>query len=525
VLGTNTAQPVPTPTEVTQYTGQFGGGVSVATANSSGAATALYATDSANVNGSNPGAGHVYAIDLTQSPPTVTTIVTHGPSPGDNFGVVTTGPDGCAYVAAVSFIERVGPGSCGSSGNVSSAPSLTLTTKAPSSPPTGSPVAFTATLANVASLDGTPIHFFVVGANTQPGLADASANGSATFTYAAVHPGTDRVVAETTVNGQTLISNPVAITWVQGKDTAFLSMNQSPEAGTIGGPVTLEANLVDVSPQTPSAISGATVTLSLGTQSCQATTDPNGNASCSLTPTGPAGLIAMGASYAGNSQYTAATATAPFAVGSLTIAGPPQSLTLSPGNTSATVGTTVTETATVKDQSGNLVSDGTTVDFAVTGIATTSGTATTTNGQASFSYGAILPGIDTLTATAEGGTNPSATATISWVLPASTPVASLSVANFTTPYVYGSARTAASGGPSGLLSWRSSDLSSLTLHETALVASGSDATLFGTATLASGQAVTFRLDAVAGIGGTVRLRLSNGYDSGVIHVMSVRVSP
>ena len=64
----------------------------------------------------------------------------------------------------------------------------------------------------------------------------------------------------------------------------------------------------------------------------------------------------------------------------------------------------------------------------------------------------------------------------------------------------------------------------LTARLTALVASGPDATLFGTATLSTGQAVVFRLDAVAGAS-TVRLRLSDGYDSGVVHVLGVRVTP
>ncbi|HUY99282.1 MAG TPA: choice-of-anchor Q domain-containing protein, partial [Thermomicrobiaceae bacterium] len=64
--------------------------------------------------------------------------------------------------------------------------------------------------------------------------------------------------------------------------------------------------------------------------------------------------------------------------------GPPASLTLAPGGTTATVGTTLTETATVEDALGYPVADGTTVDFTVSGITNTTGSATTTNGQASF---------------------------------------------------------------------------------------------------------------------------------------------
>jgi len=207
--------------------------------------------------------------------------------------------------------------------------------------------------------------------------------------------------------------------------------------------------------------------------------------------------------------------------------GLPATLTLSPGNTTVGLFTPVTETATVEDQYGNPVANGTVVNFSVTGANTVSSSPTTVNGQASLTYSnsATFPGTDTLTATAVGGSNPSATATITWTLPASTPYASLGLYNPTNPYVYLGASTAGSGGPSGFLTWQGGGVSLLTLHFTALVASGPDATLFGTATMMGGPTVEFRLDAVAGLGGTVELRLSNGYDSGTLHLLSVRVSP
>ena len=386
--------------------------------------------------------------------------------------------------------------------------------------------------------------------------------------------------------------------------------------------VTLQAQMVDAI--TSAAVSGKTVSFSMGAENCTGATNASGYASCSIIPTDAPGGYTLTASFAGDEGYNSANTSATFTVNSgpgtpasvtfspgnatstvgtsvtetITVEdsngilvsdgtavqwsitgpmsgtasishedltttngqavltytntgagidtvaatagtvpntasasasvtwtpGPPAAVALTPGNTSVTVGNSVTETAAVKDQYGNVVADGTTVTFSVTGITTTNGSATTTGGQASFSYGAILPGTDTLTATAVGGTNPLATATITWVLPASTANASLGVANFATPYVSGSARTAGSGNPSGLLDWRSPTVSFLTLQETALVASGPDATLFGMATLSSGQKVTFRLDAVAGAN-TVRLRLSNGYDSGPLRVLRVTVTP
>ena len=248
----------------------------------------------------------------------------------------------------------------------------------------------------------------------------------------------------------------------------------------------------------------------------------NGAASASFTPTGMApDTYTITAAYhdsAGSLDDSNGTAT-------LTInPGPPASLALAPGDTSGVVGSSVTETATVKDQYGYVVADGTTVDYSVTGVTSTSGSATTTNGQASFSYSAALPGTDSLEATAEDGNHPSASAQIDWTLPASTSGASVRVSNLSSPYVVSMASTGFSGHPFGLLIWNHASVSLMTTNLTALVASGHNASLYGTATLANRETVAFRLDVVGGFRGTVRLRLSNGYDSGALRVMSSRVS-
>ncbi|HUY99147.1 MAG TPA: choice-of-anchor Q domain-containing protein, partial [Thermomicrobiaceae bacterium] len=312
--------------------------------------------------------------------------------------------------------------------------------------------------------------------------------------------------ATLTISAATTTTTPANATAQDVATSVTLSATVTSPAGTVNeGTVTF--TVTDAS----NTVVGTAVTGNVA----------NGSASASFNPYGLApGSYTITAAYhdaAGNFADSSGTAT-------LTITtGPPASLTLSPGNTTATVGTTQTETATVQDALGYPVADGTTVSFSVGGITTTSGNATTTNGQASFSYAAILPGTDTLAATAQGGSYPSATATITWVLPASTAWAHLSAANFTTPYVYLGASTTGSGGPAGFLTWQGG-VSLLTTHVSALVASGPDATLFGTATV-GGQTVEFRIDAVAGIGGTLRLRTSTGYDSGTLHVMTVSVSP
>ena len=207
--------------------------------------------------------------------------------------------------------------------------------------------------------------------------------------------------------------------------------------------------------------------------------------------------------------------------------GAAESVTLLPGDTSAAVGQPVTETATVVDYLGYPVSDGTVVNFNVTGNNSTSGSASTVSGQANFSYGAIVTGVDTLTATVVGGLNPSVTATITWTAPVSTRRASLTILSPFTPTVQAVVFTGANGGtPSGSLSYASPAVKLSQVQLTALVASRSNATVFGTARLADGTNVDFRLDVTAArVGGTVRLRLSTGYDSGNVRVLAVRVSP
>ena len=115
-------------------------------------------------------------------------------------------------------------------------PELSLTGPGVTNPATGSSVTFTAQLDNVASPAGTPILFSVTGANPQIKLVDANGSGAATFTYSALHPGTDTVTAYATSGTSSLTSNPSSFTWVAGMDTSFLTLNGSQEIGPVGDP-------------------------------------------------------------------------------------------------------------------------------------------------------------------------------------------------------------------------------------------------------------------------------------------------
>jgi hypothetical protein len=250
----------------------------------------------------------------------------------------------------------------------------------------------------------------------------------------------------------------------------------------------------------------------------------SGSASAQFNPYGLApGAYTITATYHDTSNtYADSSATSTLTI----TAGPAASITLTPGDTSSTVGQMVTETITVLDGAGYPVEDGTVVQYTVTGSNPLSGTRSTFNGQATISYSGAFTGTDSLTVTAQGGTNPQATATITWNAPASTPRSSLTIMSFFGSRVQAIVSVDPAGQPGGTFSYadRSIRLSNVQLAR--LVVNGSNATLYGTANLADGTGVSFRLDVSASrVGGTLRLQLSNGYDSGRFSAPVVRVRP
>ncbi|MGH3264175.1 MAG: hypothetical protein ACRDNS_19515, partial [Trebonia sp.] len=194
--------------------------------------------------------------------------------------------------------------------------------------------------------------------------------------------------------------------------------------------------------------------------------------------------------------------------------GAPSRITLAPGTTTAIVGTTLTETATVTDQYGNRVADGTSLTFSLSGVTTLNTSATTSGGQAALSYSPLVPGSDTLTVSVAGESDASAQATITWQAPTSTPDTRLVILSSADPLIKAQLFTGAQGGtPTGYLVWQSDAVRFRVLFVSSLVRDGRQATLYGTGMLADGSYVSWRLDADA-VSKVVRLRLSTGYDSG-----------
>ena len=176
---------------------------------SQGHATRLYVTDAA---------GEIDRIDLTRSPAQVTTIA----SGGAPLGAAAIGADGCLYVTDLDRILRVSGQGC----SVAAAPAISLTRSETGDPATGSVAHLTATLSGAAA---TPIHLTIDGPNARGLLTNAGSAG-----YAGVRPGIDHVVAWAVVNGAVISSAPLAIHWVAGKRTTFLSLDGSPQSGPPG---------------------------------------------------------------------------------------------------------------------------------------------------------------------------------------------------------------------------------------------------------------------------------------------------
>src|SRR5262249_54790824 len=171
--------------------------------------------------------GALKLVDITTTPFTTTTLAA-GP-----LGAAVIGPDGCLYANAHDTILKLAPtaGGCGFT-PTNPAPSLSLTPASVSpNPAQGTPETFTATLRNVSTPQGTPITFFVGGANSRVKMVRADSNGQASFSYTGVVTGTDKIVATAAANTTSLTSNESQVTWTSGQHTVFLTLNPSPPPG------------------------------------------------------------------------------------------------------------------------------------------------------------------------------------------------------------------------------------------------------------------------------------------------------
>ena len=235
---------------------------------------------------------------------------------------------------------------------------------------------------------------------------------------------------------------PTAITY--GGDTT----------GAFGDTVTLSAGLAVDNP-TGAPVPFAPVTLGIGGQSCAATTDAAGAASCTVTLTQNPGTYAVTASYTDTDTYRAATS---FATFEITRRATTTAVT-SPTNPSV-IGQPVTLTATVAAASGPGTPTGT-VTFH-DGLVAIGSATVGADGKATLTTAALAVGSHPITAAYGGDTRstPSTSASLTQVVDkgrtATTLTSSLAAPVYTQPITF-TATVApvapAAGQPSGTVTF------------------------------------------------------------------------
>ena len=161
------------------------------------------------------------------------------------------------------------------------------------------------------ALQGAQIDFAVQsGPNAgKTGSATTDQNGSAPFSYTGATLGTDTDVASTTNPAGTITSNTVKVVWQQRQSA--LTITGGATSADFHDPATVAATLTD----SAGPIAGQSVTFTLnGAETCTATTNASGVASCSITPQEAAGSYPLTATFAGDATDLGTSASASFTV-------------------------------------------------------------------------------------------------------------------------------------------------------------------------------------------------------------------
>lgn len=161
------------------------------------------------------------------------------------------------------------------------------------------------------ALQGAQIDFAVQsGPNAgKTGSATTDQNGNAPFSYTGAALGTDTDVASTTNPAGTITSNTVKVVWQQRQSA--LTITGGATSADFHDPATVAATLTD----SAGPIAGQSVTFTLnGAETCTATTNASGVASCSITPQEAAGSYPLTATFAGDATDLGTSASASFTV-------------------------------------------------------------------------------------------------------------------------------------------------------------------------------------------------------------------
>ena len=239
----------------------------------------------------------------------------------------------------------------------------TLTYTGGTSVTNGQPITLSGNLTSGGSaLSGQSVTFTLgSGSSAQTCSNTTGSTGAASCTISSVNQPVGPTPVSATYAGNTYYQSASGGGSVQvGPSQVSTSLTVAPTTGTYGSPVTVSATLENDYSNTP--VSGQTVTLTLnGTQSCSATTNASGVASCPITPNEPGGTYTLSASFGGN---TTTVPTLLSSTGSNTFSEnkAPDALTYT-GSTSTTSGTSPILSATLTSNGTAL--PGQTVTFTV----------------------------------------------------------------------------------------------------------------------------------------------------------------
>lgn len=173
---------------------------------------------------------------------------------------------------------------------------------------------FTTITATVTGLNGEaeehiPVAFSVASAGTPSatsGSGTSSASGQASFSYSNGTPGIDTVTvwADLDENGTQDAgeTTPVSVTWQKRPAVAVYT---GPTVGEYHDPLTVSGTLADGLNASP--LSGRSLTIGFGTDTCTAPTNAAGTATCGFTPQQVPGPYVATASFAGDALYAPTT--------------------------------------------------------------------------------------------------------------------------------------------------------------------------------------------------------------------------
>lgn len=289
--------------------------------------TGIYSTFAVTALGSAPGGGartlvvgasrvggyanSVAAYDMTLTPPDFSGATLEETGAGAPRIV---GPDGCFYLNVGVAIYRLSNAddSCPLAAQLAPDPALVVNpNNDPSVAAQGTLQHFTVLFPHSTPPLGTPVTIVVSGANSVQATAYIGFGVGAPFGYIGRNAGEDTLIAYATVNGATVASNRVPVTWTAGRHSTYLSVNQTATSGDTGSVTHAVATLVDVSIDPPVVIPGATIGFTLASGSCNAVTNASGVATCDIT-LGPVAVASLTATYAGDSSFLPADASSVF---------------------------------------------------------------------------------------------------------------------------------------------------------------------------------------------------------------------